>query len=279
MADRWVKCIARSGNLRATAITAADLVESARRRHKIGYAETKGLGEALMGGLLLASTCKRGERVSLSIKGEKFFRQAMVDASPSGTVRGFVVAKELQESIDPELGPWQTGLLSVVRLKENEKEPYVGTVPILTGFLAKDLTFYLSQSEQIPSSVGFAIDIGADGKVENAGAFLVQAMPGATEEDRAAVEQNISAIQWDADPTKLLAQIFQDTTFSLLEEKLLSFECNCSKDRIIRALKMLGRAELEDMVDKDKGAEVHCDFCSENYHFSIPELETVLGEM
>src|SRR5690242_11329079 len=119
MSDKWIKCIARGGNMLATTITAADLIENARQRHRLGPAETRGLGEALMAGLLLASTCKQGERVSISVKGDNFLRQAVVDANPSGTVRGFIISRDIARESDTTRGPWQNGLLSVVRLKVN----------------------------------------------------------------------------------------------------------------------------------------------------------------
>ena len=270
----------------ATAIVATGLINDARKRHKTGGAETIGLGEALMGGLLLASTCKPGERVSLSVRGDKFLRQVMVDGYPNGTVRGFIISRDNFGDIDVEQGPWQHGLLSVARLKVHEKEPYVGTVPILTGFLAKDLTFYLTQSEQIPSSVGLTVNVDRTGKIVSAGAFLVQVMPGATAEEIALVENNINHMQslaeqvaLDPNPTKILAQILGDLTFTILEEKALFFTCNCSKVRISRALKLLGRLELQDMIAKDKGAEVHCDFCAKNYHFDETDLKQLMDEI
>ncbi|MBI3542133.1 MAG: Hsp33 family molecular chaperone HslO [Deltaproteobacteria bacterium] len=281
--DKWIKCISIGGTMVATAITAPDLIEDARKRHKLSSAETKGLGEALMASLLLASTCKAGERVSLSIKGDKFFRQAIADATPEGKVRGFVIAKELESDIDTSMGPWQNGLLSVVRLKLNEKEPYVGTVPIVTGYLAKDLTFYLTQSEQIPSAVGLAVNLGKNRSVVSAGAFLVQVLPGASKKEIESLENNINQLEGlaarlakDSDPTRLLAQIFSDAAFTILDERPLAFECTCSRDRVSGALKLLGKAEIEDMIAKDHGADVNCDFCGTCYSYSEGELAALL---
>lgn len=283
MSDKWIKCIAIGGNLVATSITAQDLIEDARKRHKLNRVETRVLGECLMGGLLLASTAKPGERVSLSLKGDKFFRQSMVDASPSGKVRGFVISKDFEGDIDVNQGPWQHGLLSVVRQKLNEKEPYVGTVPIVTGYLAKDLTFYLSQSEQIPSSVGLAVNVAKDGHVESAGAFLVQVLPGATKKEIDLLEQNINQLQSlastvanDSDPTKLLAQIFDEVSFTILDERPLRFECTCSKEKVSRALMLLGRAELEVMLEEDQGATVNCDFCATSVVLNETELQELI---
>ena len=281
--DKWIKSIAVGGNMMATTIYAPALIEEARQRHKLGKTETRALGEALMASLLLASTCRSGERVSLSIKGDKFLKQCIADANPNGTVRGFVIARELDSDIDIEMGPWQHGLLSVVRLKLNEKEPYVGTVPIVTGYLAKDITFYLTQSEQIPSAVGLAVNLAKDGSVASAGAFLVQVMPGASQKEIAMVEDNINhldglaaKIAHDSNPTLLLAHIFNDMTFTILDERPLHFECTCSKERVSRALRLLGKTEIEDMITTDKGAHIHCDFCGTSFSFTEADLRTLI---
>lgn len=286
MSDKWIKCIARGGNMLATTITAADLIEEARKRHRLGPAETRALGEALMAGLLLASTLKSGDRISISVKGDNFLRQAVVDANPDGTVRGFIISSDIVGNPDVSRGPWQNGLLSVVRLKQNEKEPYTGTVPNVTGHLAKDLTFYLSQSEQIPSAVGLAVNLDDKGSVSTAGAFLIQVMPGATMEEIKSVEKHITEIQSlashitkDSNPIKLLAHLFSDMTFTILDERPLTFECTCSKDRVKRALKLVGRAELSDMLAKDKGADVNCDFCGTKFSFNAAELQGLINEI
>lgn len=279
--DRWIKCLANGGNVIATAISATHLVKDAQKKHNEtvhSSLEIKSLGEALMAGLLLASTCKQGERVSLSVKGEQLLRQAVVDANPDGTVRGFILTRESPHQTDEALGPWQKGTVSVVRLKLNEKEPYVGTVPAVTGHLAKDITFYLSQSEQIPSAVGLSVNVTGN-TVESAGAFLVQVLPGATLEEIKSIENNIQNMESladqmakSSDPTLLLSQIFNDSTFTLIEEKPLRFECNCSKSRVERALRLLGPKEIQDMVREDHGAKITCDFCGKHFEFNSEEL-------
>lgn len=286
MSDKWIKCIARGGNMMATTITAADLIEDARKRHRLGPAETRALGESLMAGLLLASNLKHGDRISISIRGDSFLRQAVVDANPDGTVRGFIISSDLARDTDGSRGPWQNGLLSIVRLRADEKEPYTGTVPNVTGHLAKDLTFYLSQSEQIPSAVGLAVNVTDKGAVDAAGAFMIQVMPGASMEEIKSVEQHINELQSlashitkDSDPTKLLAHLFSDVTFTILEERPLKFECTCSRDRVVRALKLIGRTELQDMLNKDKGAAVNCDFCETKFSFNATELQAIIDEI
>lgn len=287
--DKWIKIISQGGNITATAVTARTLVEEARKRHglrgdvRMEVLEAKALGETLVAGVLLASNLKKGENISISVKGDKHLKQALVDATPNGTVRGFITSREGPKKIDLTRGHWQEGLLSVVRMRQNEKEPYTGTVPMVTGHLAKDLTFYLSQSEQIPSAVGIAVNLNEDGSIETAGGFLVQVLPGASKDEIKSIENGIHELQSlaariheDPDPTRLLARIFSDFAFMVLDEKPLAFECTCNPDRVLRAIALLGRAEIEDMIEKDHGAEIKCDFCSTKYAFSEADLQNIL---
>ncbi len=287
--SKWIKCITTQGNVRGVAIEAKDLVQAAADQHKLGEAGTRALGEALMGTLLIASYCKDQERVNLNIRGSGNIFQALVDAHPDGTARGYVTERE-QHPGNPDLpddgivfevankvGPWGEGLLSVLRTKVEEKEkPYIGTVPLLTGYLAKDLTFYWVQSEQIPSAVGLAVEI-KDGRVASAGGFLVQALPGASPAEVRMIEEHIPGIDLsDPNPLRFLSQIFQSTAFVVLEEKPLSLHCNCSWERVKRALTLVGVSELKSMLAEDGEASVLCDFCAKEYRLNGAAIEALI---
>jgi molecular chaperone Hsp33 len=281
--NRWVKCISTQGNIRGVAIQATELVQSIADRHGLKGTAVRGLGEAVMGALLISSYCKQGERINLNIQGSGQFKQALVDAYPDGAVRGYVIERESFVVPTEELGPWGEGLLSVLRTKDEEGgKPYIGTVPLLTGHLAKDLSFYWVQSEQIPSAVGLAVNLDGD-RVVSAGGFLVQALPGATAAEVQIVEKHIHEIHSlaeslaeDASPVHLLSQIFQSTAFIMLEEKTLEFRCTCSWERVQRALLLVGTAELEAMLNEDKHAVVHCDFCAKEYRIDEKMLRQFL---
>lgn len=283
--NRWVKCISTHGNLRGVAIQAAGLIQEIGDRHKLGGTGMQALGESVIGALLIASYCKEGERVNLNIQGSGRCSQALVEAHPNGTVRGYVVESERGASGSQVEGPWGSGLLSVLRTKDQEGEqPYIGTVPLLTGHLAKDLTYYWVQSEQVPSALGIAINV-EDGKVIEAGGFLVQAMPGAHTEEIRAIERHINEIQSlarslndDADPARLLSRIFQDTAFVLLEEKALKFKCTCSWERVVRALTLIGTSELQAMLSEDDHASVRCDFCGSEYQVDHAALQKLIDQ-
>ncbi len=287
--SRWMKCISTQGNIRGTAIQATELVKEIAQRHELSGIHAQGLGEAVIGALLIASTCKGEQRVNLNIRSSGFCRQALVDANPNGEVRGYLI-KQLQgvEGVmaSAEGGPWKEGLLSVLKSKTlADNQPYIGTVPLLTGHLAKDLTFYWAQSEQIPSSVGVAVQMQGE-EVVSAGGFLVQALPGASAAEVRAIEGHIQEIQSlssrlkdDEDPVHLLSQIFQSTAFMIVEEKPLRFQCHCSWERVNRTLRLIGVEELQTLLKEDRGAAVNCDFCRQEYQVGADGLRKLIDEL
>lgn len=280
--DRWVKCLSSNGTIRGVAVQARELVRGMAALHQVRGTPAVCLGEAVIGALLVASNSKGEERVNLNIQATGPVRQALVDAHPDGRTRGYVITSETAP--DAVMGTWGEGLMSVLRTKtETQNQPYIGTVPLITGHLAKDLTFYWVQSEQIPSAVGISVTTDEDGKIVGAGGFLVQAMPGATSEEVQQIENQINHIQslaaelsGDAEPTKLLAKVFSDTSFMLLEQKQLGFDCTCSWERVSRALALVGTHELESMLAEDGKASVRCDFCNEEYVIGRDQLSEMI---
>ncbi len=289
--DRWVKCISTSGTVRGVSIQATDLVRELVKIHGLEGFSAQAMGESAIGALLLASYCKHGERINLNIRGTGRIQQALVDAAPEGTMRGYLIPREVG-TITPttetqaNTGPWGDGLLSVLRTKKTEgSQPYIGTLPLLTGHLAKDLTFYWVQSEQVPSAVGLAVNF--DGKeVTSAGGFLIQAMPGASPAEVAIIDYHIhelpsyaSLLAENADPLKLLTQVFQDMAFVLLEETPLKFICTCSRERVERAIALTGLEELRSMAEDPKGASVRCDFCATDYVVDPAALRKMIARI
>lgn len=278
-----MKCIASSGNIRAVAVNATELVFSMSQMHGLSGQPSVGLGEAVMSALLLASYCKQGERINLNIQGSGHYVQALVDADPDGFVRGYIVPRSVP-AIAKEQGPWGTGLLSVLRTKrQDQKRPYIGTVPLVTGHLAKDLSFYWFQSEQIPSAVGLSVHLEKN-RVQVAGGFLVQVMPGADEDEVKMIQRHIQnfstldqTLMKSADPVSLLSGLLNSTPFTLVEEKPLRFSCECSRERVMRALALIGVDELASMLQEDGKAGVKCDFCSKDYLITDQELKELIS--
>ena len=287
--SRWLKCIATNGTIRGVAIEATDLVRSMAEQHRLNGMQAQGLGEAVMAGLLVASYCKPGEGVNLNIRGSGQFTQGLVDANPDGTVRGYVIPREPKDAFfgdRNEFGPWGTGSLSILRKKgEPGAQPYIGTVPLITGHLAKDLTFYWYQSEQIPSAVGLAVTVDGD-TVTTAGGFLVQVMPQASAEEIKLVERHIQEIDSltaelskESDPLKLLARIFQSTAFVLLEDRQLKSYCTCSRERAVRALRLSGVEEMNHLLKTAGKATLNCEFCTKEYLVEADELKELIQSL
>lgn len=284
--DRWIKCVSSQSNIRGVAIQATHLVKQMAELHGLSGMGARGLGEAAIAGLLVGSYCKPGERVNLNIQGNGLYKQALVDAHPDGTVRGYVIERPQRPdeiTIDFEdRGPWGTGLLSILRTKGGEgKQPYIGTVPLVTGHLAKDLTFYWMQSEQVPSAVGLIANLEGDDIC--AGGFLVQALPGASPEEISQIENHIhdlsslaGELARNADPIHLLSRIFQSSPFMVVEEKPLEMKCNCSWERVEKALVLVGASELQAMLKEDRKADVRCDFCAKNYEIDAEKLKKLI---
>ena len=284
--SRWIKCISTQGSIRGIAIQATDLARELADMHGLKGLGARGLGEAAVAALLVSSYCKNGERINLNIRGSGHYSQALVDAYPDGKLRGYVVERTLsadERMRISEEGPWGEGLLSILKTKDQEgQQPYIGTVPLLTGHLAKDLTFYWFQSEQVPSAVGIAVEMNGD-RIESAGGFLVQAMPGASPAEVKMIEQHIQDIHSlsqefvkSADPIQVLSKIFQSTAFIVVEERPLVFHCQCSWDRVKKALILVGADELRAMLKEEEQAVVRCDFCSKDYSVDRKMLESLI---
>ncbi|MCC7442339.1 MAG: Hsp33 family molecular chaperone HslO [Bdellovibrionales bacterium] len=289
--DRMVKCVTPDGNIRAVGLVATDLVRELCRRHGLSPRGKQAFGEALMGALLLASNCKRGERMNLKVDGTGYFRQVLVDAYPEGHVRGMMSERPETEAVfesedGAPMGPWGAGVLSVLRTKATDAEhPYIGSVPLVTGYLAKDLTFYWLQSEQIPSAVGLAVNL-KDGEVTSAGAFLIQVLPNASDEEVTLIQRQLqhypefaSDLAERSDPVFVLSRIFQGRQITKLEEKPVEFHCSCSAERVRRSLMLLGPTELQAIYDDTKGTKLQCDFCMTEYVVTGERLLDMIHEL
>ena len=283
-----VKCVSTDGRIRGVAVRASELIEGAARLHRLDPEGTCRFGEALIAAMIVASYCKRGEQVNLRIQGSGRFHDAFVDASPEGSVRGYLVRRRNPGRGAPEgadQGPWGEGVLSVLRAKEGEGEqPYIGNVPLVTGHLAKDLTYYWFQSEQVPTAVGIAVRCDDGGRVLLAGGFMVQTLGGAGDEAAREIERNIreisslaEALAQDQDPTVLLSRVFQDMAFMIVENRQVRYECRCSRERVLRALSLVGVDELREMMANKEEAVVRCDFCEKEYRVWDSELKTLIS--
>jgi molecular chaperone Hsp33 len=294
MADQLIRATAAEGGIRAVGVITTRLTEEARRRHKLSYVATAALGRTMSAGLLLASNMKReGSRVNIRVKGNGPLDGILVDAGLDGTVRGYV------DNPNVELPPNERGKLDVggavghdgylyVVRDVGYGYPYSSTVELVSGEIGDDIAHYLVTSEQTPSALVVGVFVGAEG-VTASGGILIQVMPKAAR-DEALVKTLESRVAKLSGFTPLLQagktlpeifeQLLGDMGLVILPEvQMVRFHCGCSFDRVLGALKMLGEAELQDMIEKDKGAEATCHFCGEVYQASSDELAQLIEDL
>lgn len=294
MADQLVRATAADGGIRAVGVITTRLTEEARQRHHLSYVATAALGRTMSAGLLLASSMKRAEsRVNIRVKGNGPLGGILIDAGADGTVRGYVdnPAIELPPNAKGKLdvggAVGREGFVYVVR-DVGYGYPYSSTVELVSGEIGDDITHYLASSEQTPSALIVGVFVGAAG-VTASGGILLQVMPKAAS-DEALVEKLESRVAGLAGFTSLLQQgknlpqmfeeLLGDMGLEILPERqLLRFHCGCSFERVMGALKMLGKDELQDMIEKDNGAEATCHFCGEVYQASSEHLERLILEL
>lgn len=287
MSDYIVRAIAAGGQIRAFAATTKDTVEKARQLHNTSPIATVALGRLLTGGVMMGVTMKNDSDIlTVQIKGNGPIGAMTVTADPKGNVEGFVANPEVMLPLkDGRLdiaGAVGIGVLSVIK-DIGLKEPYVGDTILITSEIADDLTYYYATSEQIPSSVGLGVLMDKDNTVEQAGGFIIQLMPDATEEVIDKLEKRIKEIKSvthmlenGMTPEKILEYILGGMELEILDTIPTQFYCNCSKERVSKAVMSIGVKDLKEMVDDNKPIEVNCHFCNSHYTFSPQELGQML---
>ncbi|MEB3178845.1 MAG: Hsp33 family molecular chaperone HslO [Nostocaceae cyanobacterium] len=293
MADQLIRATAAEGGIRAVGVITTRLTEEARQRHKLSYVATAALGRTMSSGLLLASSMKRpGSRVNIRVKGDGPLGSILVDAGLDGTVRGYVSNPDIELPPNPKGkldvgGAVGKGYLYVVR-DVGYGYPYSSTVELVSGEIGDDMAHYLVNSEQTPSALVVGVFVSPQG-VTAAGGILIQVMPKAAR-DESLVEKLESRVAGLSGFTPLLQagknlpEIFNDLLGDMglhimPETQMLHFHCGCSFERVLGALKILGKHELQDMIDKDNGAEATCDFCGSVYQASSNQLAELIVEL
>jgi molecular chaperone Hsp33 len=291
MPDQLIRATAADGGIRAVGVITTRLTEEARQRHQLSYVATAALGRTMSAGLLLASSMKQPEsRVNIRVKGNGPLGGILIDAGLDGTVRGYVdnSAIELPPNSKGKLdvggAVGRDGYLYVIR-DVGYGYPYSSTVELISGEIGDDITHYLVTSEQTPSALVVGVFVGADG-VTAAGGILVQVLPKAARDEALVqtLESRVSGLSGFTpllQAHKTLPEIFEqllgDMGLQILPQaQMVRFHCRCSFDRVMGALKMLGEAELQDMIEKDNGAEATCHFCGEVYQASSHQLEQLI---
>ena len=285
MRDELVRAITADGLVKAVAVTGRDLVERARGIHTLLPMATAALGRTLLAASMMGDMLKiDGASLTLQIKGGGPLGTVLAVSDNSGNVRGYVQDPhvELREKAPGKLDVgWAVGTEgSLTVIKDlGMKEPYVGTVPLVSGEIAEDLTSYYAYSEQVPTVCALGVLVDTDLTIACAGGFLLQLLPGATDAEITQLEQNIAAmpsvtelLREGKTPEDMMNLALAGFNPNVLDEREVQYECDCSAERTEEMLLSLGRKELEKLRDEDPDCEVVCHFCHTKYHFDLNQL-------
>lgn len=287
MRDYIVRATAADGQIRAFAITSRGIAEAARTAHGTSPVVTAALGRLLSGAAMMG-TMMKGEKdlLTVQIQCSGPVGGLTVTADANGHVKGFpreaVVDLPLNAQgkldVGGAVGP---GVMRVVK-DMGLKEPYVGQIALQTGEIAEDLTYYFAASEQVPSAVGLGVLVDTDYSVKQAGGFILQVMPYTPDEVIEGLEQKIKEIpsvtkmlEAGRTPEEMLDLILGDMGLRITDETDAAFLCDCSKERVSRAIATLGEKDLDDIINDGEAIEVKCQFCNKAYRFEVDELKEI----
>ena len=289
MQDYIIRATAADDTIRAFAATTRQMVEDARCAHDTTPVCTAALGRLLTGGIMFGSMLKEDKAlVTLQIRSDGPAGGITVTADSHYHAKGYVNNPHVQIPLKPNgkldvSGAIGSGTLTVIR-DIGLKEPYVGTIQMPSGEIAEDLTLYFAESEQIPSSVGLGVLVDRDWSVKQAGGFLLQLMPGARDEVIDILEKRIAEVSSVTDmlekgmlPEDILESLIGSFGLQISEKHEVSFACNCSKERIERALISIGPKDVREMIDEGRPVEVGCQFCGKKYRFDVEDLKRILA--
>ena len=287
--DILTKAVTKDGKMRIYAVTSKETVEEARNTHNTLPVITAALGRTLTAGILMGSMLKEeNAELTLQLRGGGPAGLIIVVAKADGFVKGYVenplVELPLNNKGKLDVGGavGTSGYLSIVKdLKM--KEPYIGKVPLVTGEIGDDIAFYYAQSEQTPSIVALGVLVDKDLSVKTAGGFIVQVMPDCDEFTLSRLEKSIEGLksvtallESGMSSEDIIKYVMKDFEIDILESKEVGYRCDCSRERTYRAVKSLGKEEIQKIIEEDKKAEVNCHFCSEKYVFEQEELESMI---
>ncbi|HFX5622562.1 TPA: Hsp33 family molecular chaperone HslO [Streptococcus pyogenes] len=287
--DKIIKSIAQSGAFRAYVLDSTETVALAQEKHNTLSSSTVALGRTLIANQILAANQKGDSKITVKVIGDSSFGHIISVADTKGHVKGYIqnTGVDIKKTATGEVlvGPFMGNGHFVTIIDYGTGNPYTSTTPLITGEIGEDFAYYLTESEQTPSAIGLNVLLDENDKVKVAGGFMVQVLPGASEEEISRYEkrlQEMPAISHllasknhvDA----LLEAIYGDEPYKRLSEEPLSFQCDCSRERFEAALMTLPKADLQAMIDEDKGAEIVCQFCGTKYQFNENDLEALIND-
>lgn len=286
--DYIVRATAANHQIRAFAISSTNTIEEARQRHNTSPIATVALGRLMSAGAMMGAMMKGDDDIiTIQIKGDGPIGGLTVTADAKANVKGYVNHPEVmlplnsagQLDVEKALG---IGVLSVIK-DIGLKEPYVGDTILVTSDVTQDITYYFATSEQVPTSVGLSVIMSKDNTVKSAGGFIIQLLPDASEEIISALEKKIKEVknvttmlEHGYTPEQMLEELLGEFGLDILDKIPTQFYCNCSKERMSRALISIGRKELSSLIEEGRTIEVNCHFCGSHYNFDVEELKELL---
>lgn len=283
--DRIIKAMLKEDPVMVVGLIDTETVEKARKIHDTLPTATAALGRVISGALLLASTLKENQKITLQIKGDGPIREIIAEADALYRVRAYIKRPHIHMGLkDGKLDVGRAigkGFINVIR-DLGLREIYQSSVPLQTGEIATDLAYYLNVSEQIPSAVSLGVYVDTDNSVKASGGFMIQRLPGARDEVISFIERKLSNIKTASSmileglsPLEIIEEAV-GLPVEVLDEKEVTYYCPCSKDRVLDAIVTLGKEEIEEMLKKGENLEVTCRFCGREYNVSLKELEEIL---
>ncbi|MCT4597795.1 MAG: Hsp33 family molecular chaperone HslO [Vallitalea sp.] len=291
MKDYIVRATAIDNQIRAFAVNTTEMVEEARSRHNTSPVVTAALGRLMTAASMMGSMLKNEkDLLTLQIRGDGPIQGLVVTADSKANVKGYpfvpVVDIPLKENgkLDVSTG-LGIGIMNIIK-DIGLKDPYVGQTHLVSGEIAEDLTYYFATSEQVPSAVALGVLVDKDYSVKQSGGYIIQLLPNAEEEIINKLEENIKRVssitnemEEGKTPEDILEIILGDMGLQILEKMPTKFHCNCTKDRVQRALISVGKKDLQEMIDDGETIELNCHFCNTKYLFTIDELKELVSEI
>lgn len=290
MNDYIVRATAANNQIRAFFATTRNIVEHARSVHETSPVATAALGRLLTAGAIMGSMMKgENDLLTLQIQGSGPIKGLVVTADSKSNVKGYVYEPNVMLPANDKgkfdvAGAIGIGLLSVTR-DLGLKEPYSSQTTLTTSEIAEDLTYYFATSEQVPSAVALGVLMNRDNTVKQAGGFIIQLMPNAEESVISILEDKIKEItsitqllEQNMSPEDILQNVLGEFGVEIIDTIPTSFQCNCSKERVSKAIISIGQNDIQEMIEENQEIEVNCHFCNTHYTFSVDELKELLNK-
>ncbi|WP_039043132.1 Hsp33 family molecular chaperone HslO [Sporosarcina sp. ZBG7A] len=291
MNDYLIKALAFDSTIRAYAVTTTEAVGEMQRRHYSWPTATAAIGRTMSATVMMGAMMKGEEKLTVKVDGNGPLGAIVTDADAKGHIRGYALNPQThfdlneQGKLDVRRAVGTEGMLTVVK-DLGLRDMFTGQTPIVSGEVAEDFTQYFVVSEQVPSAVALGVLVNPDNTVKASGGFILQVMPGATDETITELEQRISQmepiskmIDRGLTPEEVLEEVLGEENVRVVDQMEVNFDCNCSKERFGTAIKSLGEEEILTMMSEDGQAEAECHFCLEKYVYSKEELKEFVDEI